>query len=344
MVRDVAGIRRVLERLSERLPTDCFAVVMATGIVSIVAHGEGRPGIANVLGVIAATVFAGLVVLVADRLRRRQLLNDPHDPTEVFGLYTFVAACGVLDARLGHRPLSLVIGIGLVQVVAWFALLPVVWNTLRGTSIAWLRGQARGSWLLATVGTQSLAITAVALSSVGTTRLFLGVAVGCWVAGLAAYLVTAVLVVWRVVRTQACPEEVTPDSWVLMGALAISALAGGKLAVAAGSPGAFAWLHAVMSPATVALWLLASAWIPLLIAVELWRLRRLGAAAARYTRTRWAMIFPLGMYASASYTVAQGIDWPYRLMVLSHVFFWVALLGWCAAAYGLGRARLTRAG
>lgn len=306
---------------------------MATGIVSIAAHDAGRAGIANALGVLAAAVFAGLAVLLAGRLRCR--LADPHDPTVVFGLYTFVAACGVLDARLGHRLLGLVVGLGVAQAVAWLALLPVVWTALRSTSLGWLRRRARGSWLLAAVGAQSLAITAVELSWAGATRPLLGAALVWWVLGLMMYLATATLIVWRALSTPVAPEEVSPDSWVLMGALAISALAGAELALAAGRAGVFPWLPAVMSPAAGAVWVLASAWIPLLVAGECWRLHRLGRAAVRYTRHRWAMVFPLGMYAAASYTLAQSLPGQHQLVTVSHMFFWVALLAWCAAASGL---------
>ncbi|MGH3321537.1 MAG: tellurite resistance/C4-dicarboxylate transporter family protein [Streptosporangiaceae bacterium] len=330
-------MRRILDRLAERLPADSFSVVMATGIVSIAAHDDGHPVLSDVFGVIAAAIFVGLVVLVADRLRRRELMEDPRDLTEVFGLYTFVAGCGVLDARLGHRPGGLVAGIGVVQLLTWLSLVPTVWGALRRTPVARLRGQARGSWLLATVGTQSLAITAVDVSSAGATRPLLGAAIIWWVLGVAAYLATAALIVWRLLSAHVSPEEVTPDSWILMGALAISTLAGGKLVLAAGRPGAFPWLGAVMPEATLAVWALGSAWIPLLAAGEWWRLRRMGRAAVRYTRARWAMVFPLGMYASANYTVAKGIQGEEELAIVSHVFFWVALLAWCAAAYGLGR-------
>lgn len=80
-----------------------FALVMATGIVSIAALDQQYHVIALILGVLAAAAFALFTVMVGARVARapaafgRQL----RDPDVALRSFTFVAACGVLATELG---------------------------------------------------------------------------------------------------------------------------------------------------------------------------------------------------------------------------------------------------
>lgn len=336
------------QRAAAILPMDSFAVVMATGIVSVAAFNDGYPLISYTLIGIAVVVFVALVVLVALRLshHRQVLAGSLHDPSQVFGFYTFVAACDVLDARLDRSPFSLVLGLGCAALLAWVLLVPVLWRAMRAQPVCALRGQARGSWLLAVVGTQSLVITAVELAMrAAPARPLLGVALAWWVLGVAGYIAITALIVWRMLAEPLRPADVTPDSWVLMGALAISTLAAGKLLTATRDLGVFPWLHGTLAPAALVIWAVGSAWIPLLLIAEGWRARRLPDAWA-YHRTRWATVFPLGMYASANYALAAALPGFPALDTVSRVFFWAALVAWALTAYGLvrlGRRKLKAA-
>lgn len=57
----------------------------------------------------------------------------------------------------------------------------------------------------------------------------------------------------------------TPDSWILMGALAISALAGAKIVTALHATGSMHPLLTAVRTATLLVWIVASAWIPVLL-------------------------------------------------------------------------------
>jgi hypothetical protein len=77
-----------------------FAAVMATGIVSIAAADHGYQLISVALIVVAAVVLPILIGLVATAWRR----FDFRDPDVLLGLFTYVAACAVVGARLAeHR-------------------------------------------------------------------------------------------------------------------------------------------------------------------------------------------------------------------------------------------------
>lgn len=328
-----------LRRLAS-LPPDSFSVVMATGIVSIAAFDNGYTAISYVLAAAAVAVFVALVVLIGIRLRRHLqfLAGDLREPSQVFGLFTFVAACDVLDARFGlsFREIGLLVGLGGAALAAWLILVPLTWSALRVTPRRELRRRARGSWLLAAVGTHSLAIIAGELSSLVALPALPVLAFAWWVVGVVIYLGICALITARAIRDPIQPEDVTPDSWVLMGAVAIAALAGATLVSAARPVASLHWLEGMMVPATLAVWALATAWIPALIAGEVWRLRRV-RGPLRYERGRWATVFPLGMYAAGSYALAQMLSHGRALEVLSAVFFWAAFIAWCAASYGLAR-------
>ncbi len=79
---------------------DVFAAVMATGIVSIAAADHGHHVISDGLVVVAAVALPVLIVMVARAWRA----FDFRDLDVPIGLFTYVAACAVLAARLAeHR-------------------------------------------------------------------------------------------------------------------------------------------------------------------------------------------------------------------------------------------------
>ncbi|MDN5861663.1 MAG: tellurite resistance/C4-dicarboxylate transporter family protein, partial [Pseudonocardia sp.] len=320
------------------LPADSFAVVMATGIVSVAARYNGYPVVSAVLAVLAGVGLLVLATLAAVRRATvgRAFADGPDPLTRTFGLFTFVAACSVLDARIGYASLVVVFTLGPVAVIAWFAIGAQLPGAFRAASPRTVRDRARGGWLLAAVATQSLALTAAQLarSGVAVTPLLVASLVW-WLLGLLAYLLITGLIVSRLHATHLAPEALTPDLWVLMGALAIATVAGGTLALVAAGVPAFGWLPAALAPALLVVWLVAAAWIPLLVAIEIRRARR---SRPRYERARWATVFPLGMFSTACFLLGEVLarnpttGFSAALRVTSHAMFWVAAAAWCATA------------
>jgi tellurite resistance protein TehA-like permease len=63
--------------------------------------------------------------------------------------------------------------------------------------------------------------------------------------------------------------------------------------------GLFTRQHQVLVTGTLVLWSLALIWVPVLLGCEAARPR------LKYDLRRWAMVFPLGMYAACCFTVGQ---------------------------------------
>jgi tellurite resistance protein TehA-like permease len=280
---------------------DSFAAVMATGIVSIAAVDHGFSVISEVLIVLAAVALPVLIAAAAMAWRRESWKLTDLDVS--LPLCSYIAACAVVGARLADHRIVLWVLAGMA-LQGWLSLAPVVarrmWRDRSG-----LRDRAHGGWELASVATSGLAILMADLKIVFW-------ALVLWAIAIVVYLVMTGLVVWRAVHDSSAPELVQPDIWILMGGAAIATLAGDHIHKAGLT---FVW------PVTVVTWFVATAWIPLLIYVCI--RHRVGLA--------WAAVFPLGMYASATYATAVETGWRW-LIVVSLAFFWIALAAWALTA------------
>jgi hypothetical protein len=290
---------------------DVFAAVMATGIVSIAAADHGYGVVSGGLVLVAAVAFAVLIVGVARAWRA----FDFRDLDVPIGLLTYVAACAVLAARLAeHRILLWALAAMALQ--GWLSLAPMVARRMwqhRGS----LRSRAHGAWQLASVATSGLAIVSADLGIVFWAVVF-------WVLAMCVYLLMAGLIVWRV-------DLAKPDSWILMGGAAIATLAGEHVHhILIAGP-----IADGVRTVTIVTWVVATLWIaPLAYAM-----------IRRFAGIGWPMVFPLGMYASATYAMYVELDWPWLTWV-SLVFLWIALSTWLfvAVAELRGHGLLSRRG
>lgn len=296
---------------------DVFAAVMATGIVSIAAADHGLGVISEILIVFAAVGLPVLMFLVAKAWRE----FDFRDPDVTLALFTYIAACAVVGARLAdHRIVLWVLGGMALQ--GWLSLAPLVARSLWRHRWTGLRDRARGGWELAAVATSGLAIMFAELDVVFWAFIF-------WVLGICLYLAMTGLVLWRVRHDASSPELVQPDVWILMGGIAIATLAGDHLHHALIPEPIADGVRAV----TIATWIVATVWIPVLGYVAVRRSVGLG----------WPAVFPLGMYSSATYAMFVETGWRW-FVTISLTFFWIAFAAWLIVAVGeLRRFQRSRA-
>jgi hypothetical protein len=223
-------------RLADLEPSpDVFAAVMATGILSVAAAQHEYRQISEMLGILATLGLAVLVVLVI--VTRRFAAWDLKDPDVTLRLFTFVAACAVLDSRLADEP-SLACALGVAALVSWLVLIALSARNMSSHPFAGLRDDAHGAWELASVGTSGLAIVATKVALNTSAHWVLQAALPIWVTALCIYGLMTWLVLWRTVAERQDRDGFEPDTWILMGGLTIATLAGDNIRRLAGRAGA----------------------------------------------------------------------------------------------------------
>ena len=315
-----------------------FAVVMATGVLSVDLHDHSQDALSTALLWFAAVAYVLLVVLHGWRIASYggTVRRDLSDPTRGFGFFTFVAGTNVLgtrlalDGRLVAALVLLVIGC-LGGLLLGYAVPSMALLSRHDTPVV---GQADGSWLMWAVASQSVAVlTATVEPSVGFGRSALAlVAIGAWSVGCALYIVVAVIVVFRLLSYDTKPDDVGPVYWVAMGAAAITVLAGSQIATMASAP-AVAATRDLVAAISIVFWTFGTWLIPALLAVGWWR-HVTHRIPLRYDPSVWSMVFPIAMYAAATLDLGRTDHLPVSAPVAA-IGTWIALGCWLLAAVAM---------
>jgi len=337
-----------LRRSVESLAPGYFGLVMATGIVSIAAHQLTRTLVAQALLALNIAFYVGLWALNLLRFarHRRAMLADGADHARGPGYFTWVAATSVLASQCvivagSYRAAWALWGVALVLWAAFtYAIFAAL--TVKDEKPPLERG-INGTWLLAVVATQSIAVLSalLAMNEAAPFRRPLNfLALSMWLWGGTLYLWTMALIFYRYTFFRLTPEELTPPYWINMGAMAISTLAGSLLVASAHDAPLLESMLPFLRGFTVLYWATGTWWIPLLVALGVWRyvVKR---HPLRYDPVYWSAVFPLGMYAAATHEMALALDLPF-LAWIPPLFFWIALAAWVTAAVALARHAVAR--
>lgn len=322
-----------------------FAMVMATGVVAIQANKFGYAFPAKLLVVVATAAYVVLWTLTIIRGYRfsSRLNADFRSFTKGPAFFTTSAGTTVLAKSL-LLVLALPAAAEGLWVLAWFIWGFLIYafglNLFVSRPKPTLDGSVNGVWLIIPVATQSLSILTSLLSPyLPNHSLMMLISLSLFMLGDALYLVVISAVVYRLAFFEVEPADLKPAYWVCMGASAISTLAGVELCRRVD-----VWRFPFeplpsLQGFTMFFWVVASAWIPLLILLGVWRhvVRRVPIA---YDPQYWSMVFPLAMYAICTGGVADifGLE-PLRLV--SKAFLLLAGTAWIVVFFGLGK-NLTR--
>ena len=323
------------------LPPAYFALVMATGIVSIAAWDFAIRSLAVALyafNLLAFTVLAGLTIGRALRYPRL-MFADMTDHRLGPGFFTTVAASCILGTQtlLMTRDLtaaSLFLALG---ITLWIGLTYTIFTafTIKRDKPPLAEG-ITGAWLIAVVATQSIAVLAslIARDWPQPHRLELNFfALSMWLWGGMFYIWIISLIFYRYSFFAFSPGDLTPPYWINMGAMAISTLAGARLVENTPDAPFLASLLPFLKGFTVFYWATGTWWIPMLLVLGVWR-HVIQRFPLRYDPLYWGAVFPLGMYAVATREMATALDLPF-LAPLPVAAFVAALAAWSLAFVGL---------
>lgn len=318
-------------RISEAISTlnpGYFALVMASGIISVGLALEGYDTLSIILLGICAASYVVILALNIVRIARHRhaMAQDFLDPSRAFGFYTFVAGTNVLAVRLAaadlHTVAAVLLGIG---GIAWLVLGYVIpWTAALGRGERPVVREANGTWFVWCVASQSVAVGCATLEPFAGPIMagFAVLGVLAWSVGLILYAAAGIFVAFRLMAYPIGPEDLRPGYFVAMGAMAISVLAGARLIEMADAPIIDA-TRGLIAGASVVFWAFATWLFPALIAVGYWR-HVVKRVPLSYEPGLWSVIFPLGMYSVAGTYLGRADRLPI-IQWIGQAELWVAV-------------------
>lgn len=324
-----------------------FALVMATGIISIAAFQMEMKAVAWVLLAINLLAYLVLSSLLLIRLVRffPRIKADIMDHARGPGFFTVVAGTCVLGSQL-----VILTGQYRAAAVLWLVGL-LLWVLIMYTFFAAVTVQEdkppletgiSGTWLLAAVATQSISVLGTLLADYFTAYrdLMLFFTLCMFLLGCMLYLLLITLIFYRFTFVKLTTVTLTPPYWINMGAVAITTLAGARLIIAVPQWSFLGEISPFLKGFTLFFWATGTWWIPLLFILGIWRHVRKHFPLA-YDPLYWGMVFPLGMYTVCTFQLSQAIGFE-PLLLIPRVFVFIALAAWLAVFGGLIHTLLLR--
>ena len=322
----------------EGLPPGYFALIMSTGILSFAFDKIGMPLLSDALYVLTLFAWVCLVCLSVWRVMRfpQAVRIDLLSIRRVFAYFTMVVATSIVGVLLNmHGWQQLSLAFWAFAFLSWSALLYLSFSVLTFLTHETSVNVVHGDWLTSIVATQSLVLLGAQIApQLGDYAGYMLVEIHMlWMLGLTFYGIFITLFCYRIFFLSFKPEDTSPLLWVIMGAAAVSANAGTSLLSADAHLPFILAIRPFIDGVALMLWAWSTWWIPMLIIFGIWKhvIRRY---PLRYEPVLWSMVFPLGMYAVASFKLGLATDFS-PLEWISRIMVWIAFATLCTVMFGM---------
>ena len=327
----------------KKLSPAYFALVMATGIISIGAFLMDMQWIAMVLFFLNNIFFIILWILTILRLiwYFTFFKSDLTNHIAGTGFFTSVAVTCVLGIQYIVMFEYLIIAMALLVfgILLWLFLTYTIFTTLTTQqNKPTLDKGITGGWLTAIVATQSVSILSALIASHIKQPYRIEInffALSMWLWGGMFYIWMISLIFYRYTFFKFSPDDLAPPYWINMGAMAISTLGGSVLILNAPDAPFLESLLPFLKGFTVFYWATGTWWIPMLIILAIWR-HVYKKYPFKYDPLYWGAVFPQGMYAVCTFRMSKALNMPF-LHYFYEVFIYLAILAWIMTFTGLLR-------
>ncbi|QRF76452.1 C4-dicarboxylate transporter/malic acid transport protein [Thermoplasmatales archaeon] len=332
----VTPFRSKFDAVARDLLPGYFALVMATGIVSIALHIYNFLVFSDFLFYFNVLAFAGLWVISGYRIvfHSDRYLSDIRDHARGPGFFTVIAGTNTLASDfliVGHNePIAFILwilGFALWAIFQYGVFTALMLSDHKPT----LDKAINGTWLVAVVSTQSLSVVAAQLT-VYHSWMFL-ISIIMYFIGWFTYIMIMSLVNYRLLFFELKAESITGPYWINMGATAITTLAGALILLAAKTPAIISQfpINESIMPfivgATFLIWAYGSWWIPWLLIIGIWKHTIGKVSPWRYDAQFWGAVFPMGMYTVSTYMFVRATNLG-QLLIIPNFFIYFAIAGW----------------
>lgn len=333
--------RSILAEAAEELHPAYFALVMATGIVSVACHLQGFAVIAHGLFYLNVAMYAILWILITWRIFGywNRFFADFTDHKLAPGFFTIVAATGVLGSQfiIISRLADVAVALWLLTLILWLITTYAVFTSMIVKSEKPSIAQGlHGGWLISIVAAQSVSVLGSLISPhIDVYReLVIFTSLIVWLFGGMLYIWVISMIFYRYMFYTFSPDDLTPPYWINMGAVAISTLAGANLIHIAGEAEVLERIQPFIEGLTFFFWSTATWWIPMLVILGVWR-HIYKKFPLSYSPLYWGAVFPLGMYTVATRRLAEETGQDDILIPIAAVFVFIALGAWLLTFAGM---------
>ena len=324
-------IDHLQKRMAELHPA-YFALVMATGIVSLDCLSFGLADAARILFVINLFAYGVLLAMYALRARffTAHFVADLSSHKRAFGFFTLVAATNVLGCQVCRLAgnTSVALWLWWSGLLLWFVSTYTIFVLLvvRPEKPSLEEG-VNGGWLISVVATQSVCVLGSQINPcLGSAELTALLVLCFWLFGGMLYIWLISLIFYRYMFFRFEPGDLIPPYWINMGAMAITTLAGAELIRVFGDTSPVSTMIPFVKGLTVMYWATATWWIPMLLALGVWRhgVKRFRFA---YDPLYWGLVFPLGMYSVCTLRLGAVLSLP-SMTGIARIFLVLGLIAW----------------